>query len=221
MLTGGAGGRAMSGAFEEVFGIANAFAGVPMDGRTDAWLLARAIDAHGVTASPGALARFHRAYPAHLQAELGRAGPRRKIMPGVRPLLRRLAPAMHVFLALLTGNTEAGARLKLEHFDLWRFFSCGAFGDRDVDRNLLLPAALARVQACGGPIVPASQVIVIGDTPLDVACAFASGARAIAVATGGHDARELRAAGADVVFETLEDTGAVVSAIAHLTAAAV
>ena len=100
--------------------------------------------------------------------------------------------------------------MKLEHFDLWRYFRCGAFGDGAADRNGLVPKALARVAACGGPAFASSDAVVIGDTPLDVACAKAGGARLIAVATGYHSVDELRAAGADVVFEDLRETGAVV-----------
>ena len=134
-------------------------------------------------------------------------------MPGVRPLLDVLADRPDIYLALLTGNYEDAARVKLEHFDLWRFFPCGAFGDDAPHRNGLLPKALARIRACGGPVVPASDVVVIGDTPLDVACAAASGARSIAVATGGYDVASLRAAGADVVFEDLSDIDAVLEAL--------
>src|SRR5262249_24604783 len=117
-------------------------------------------------------------------------------------------------LALLTGNFEHAARMKLEYFDLWRYFRGGAFGDDAVDRNPLLPRAVAHVERCGGPSVPGSETIVVGDTPLDAACARAPGARSIAVATGHHRADELRASGADVVFENLADTDAVLSALA-------
>ena len=64
-------------------------------------------------------------------------------MPGVRDLLDALAERDDVYLALLTGNYEAGAQLKLEHFDLWRYFRCGAFGDGAADRNGLVPKALS------------------------------------------------------------------------------
>jgi phosphoglycolate phosphatase len=138
--------------------------------------------------------------------------PRFGIMPGVRELLDALAPRDDVFLALLTGNYEAGARLKLEHFDLWRYFRCGAFGDNAPDRNRLMPRALARVEACGVPFV-AADAVVIGDTPLDIACARAGGARSIGVATGSHSVDDLRNADADDVFEDLSDTEAVLRAV--------
>ena len=92
-------------------------------------------------------------------------------------------------------------------------FACGAFGDDAPDRNQLLPRALAQVAACGGPSVPAERIVVIGDTPLDVAVAKARGARSIAVATGSHGVDDLHASGADVVFENLSDTAAVLAAL--------
>jgi phosphoglycolate phosphatase-like HAD superfamily hydrolase len=134
-------------------------------------------------------------------------------MPGVRPLLDHLSARDDVQLALLTGNFEAGARVKLEYFDLWRYFPCGAYGDGAYERNGLLAKAMDRVRACGGPDVPASDVVIVGDTPLDVAVALAGGARSLAVATGGHDVRSLGEAGADVVLEDLGDLAAVLDAI--------
>ena len=203
----------MSLAFEEIFSIADAFLGIPMAGRTDAWILADAAAAHGIPQDSPGLARFPDVYIRHLATEILNKGPRYGIMPGIPSLLDALADRDDVYLALLTGNYEAGARLKLEHFDLWRYFPCGAFGDGAADRNGLVPKALARVSEFGGPVFAASDAIVIGDTPLDVACAKAGGARSIAVATGNHTVDELRGAGADVVFEDLSDTQAVLTEI--------
>jgi phosphoglycolate phosphatase-like HAD superfamily hydrolase len=211
VLTGGAGGRAMSRAFEDLYGVANGFEGVPFNGRTDAWILSRAAAAHGI---PGnALARFKPLYLEYLADELHKPGPRKGVMPGVGPLLDALSRREDVFVALLTGNFEEGARLKLAHFDLWRYFACGAFGDTTHDRNGLLPDALARVLACGGPHVAPADVVIVGDTPLDVGVALAGGARSVAVATGSHTTDELRASGADVVFEDLSDLEAVLTAL--------
>ena len=204
----------MSLAFEELFAIPNAFQGIPMAGRTDAWILADAAAVHGIPEAAPGLARFPDVYLRHLATQLDQPSALRKgLMPGVRELLDALAPRTDVYLALLTGNYEAGARLKLEYFDLWRYFACGAFGDDAPHRNILVPKALMRVAACGGPSFSAADAIVIGDTPLDVGCAAAVGARSLAVATGHHSVEELRAAGADVVMEDLSDTGEVVRLI--------
>ena len=201
----------MTRAFDDLFAVPDAFRDISMPGRTDSWILSDAAAAHGI--APAELARFRDAYLPHLVRELDQPGGRKGVMPGVRALLDALADRPDVYLALLTGNYEVAARVKLEYFDLWRYFRCGAFGDDAPDRNGLLPKALARVAACGGPTVPASAAVVIGDTPLDIACAAASGARSIAVATGGYDVGALRAAGADVVFEDLSDTDAVLRAL--------
>ena len=197
----------MSRAFEDVFAVGNAFQSVPMAGRTDAWILNDASAAHGIPPDSPDLDRFRSAYVRHLAAEIDKPGVNRKgLMPGVRELLDTLAPRDDVFLALLTGNYEAGARLKLEYFDLWKYFSCGAFGDAAPHRNVLVPKALARVEACEGLTFAAADAIVIGDTPLDVGCAAHVGARSLAVATGSHSIEELRQAGADHVLQDLSDT---------------
>jgi phosphoglycolate phosphatase-like HAD superfamily hydrolase len=211
VLTGGAGGRAMTRAFEELYGVGNAFEGVPFNGRTDAWILSRAAAAHGI--DDEAIARFKPLYLDYLAEELHRPGPRKGVMPGVGPLLDELARRDDVYLALLTGNFERGASLKLEYFDLWRYFTCGAFGDTTHDRNGLLAQALARIEVCGGPQVAPADVVIIGDTPLDVGVAIAGGTRSMAVATGSHTTDELRASGADVVFQDLSDLEAVLAAV--------
>ena len=203
----------MTQAFWELFSVDDAFRDIPLPGRTDSWILSDAAAAHGIALDSPDLARFPDIYLRHLATELDRPGPRKGVMPGVRALLDTLEARDDVYLALLTGNYEAAARLKLEHFDLWRYFTCGAFGDAAPDRNGLLPKAVARIAACGGPSIEATEAVVIGDTPLDVACAAAAGARSIAVATGNYSVDELRASGADVVFEDLSDTRAVLAAI--------
>jgi phosphoglycolate phosphatase len=201
----------MSLAFEDVFAVANAFQGIAMAGRTDAWILNDAATAHGVSPDASDLHRFQDRYLHHLAIELEKPGVARKgLMPGVRELLDALAPRDDAYIALLTGNYEAGARLKLEYFDLWKYFPCGAFGDAAPHRNVLVPKALTAVAACGGPVFNAADAIVIGDTPLDVGCAAHVGARSLAVATGSHSVEELRAAGADAVLKDLSDTEEVV-----------
>jgi phosphoglycolate phosphatase len=203
----------MSRAFEELFGFPDALRGVQFQGRTDASIVSDALAAHRLPRDSPLLSRFPDVYLRYLAHELVQPGPRKGILPGVRELLDALSGRDDVYVALLTGNYEAAAQVKLEYFDLWRYFPCGAFGDDAPDRNGLLPKAVARVAACGGPSVAAADAVVIGDTPLDVACAQAGGARSIAVATGSHSVEELRAAAADVVFEDLARTADVLAAI--------
>ena len=201
----------MSRAFEELYGVRDAFIGVPFNGRTDAWIISQTAQNHGIDIS--ALAAFKPLYLEYLANELKEPGPRKGIMPGVRPLLDALSSRDDVFLALLTGNFAEGARIKLEYFDLWHYFTCGAFGDVLHERNHLLADALTQVTACSGLPADPAHTIIIGDTPLDVGVARFGGARSIAVATGGHTSDELRACGADVVFEDLSDLEKVLAAV--------
>jgi phosphoglycolate phosphatase-like HAD superfamily hydrolase len=213
ILTGGAGVRAMSRAFEEVFAVRDAFRGIPVPGRTDTWILSNAAAAHGLSSETERLASFRDVYLGHLGRELQEPGPRKGVMPGVLPLLEALEQRDDAYLALLTGNYEEAARAKLAYFDLWQYFRCGAFGDDAPDRNRLVARAMAKIRECGGPVVEPGDVVVIGDTPLDVACAAASGARSVAVATGGFDVQALRDAGADVVLQDFSDTREVLRAL--------
>jgi phosphoglycolate phosphatase len=215
VLTGGAGARAMAYAFNELFGVASAFQTIAMAGRTDPAILSDALAAHGIRADDPRVDHYRDAYFRHLAAQIPNvpAGSRYGVMPGVRRLLDALVARGDTGLALLTGNYEPSARMKLEHFDLWRYFRCGAFGDEAADRNGLFHTAVARIVDCGGPTVDPGQVVIVGDTPHDVAVATAAGARSVAVATGSYSVDALRAAGADVVFADLSDTSAVIAAL--------
>ncbi len=208
VLTGGAGGRAMTRAFEDLFQIADAFRGIPMPGRTDLVILTDAAARAGIALDPPRLTHFRERYCTYLSDEILIGGPRKGVMPGVRPLLDALQHRGDVILALLTGNYESAARIKLEHFDLWRHFTGGAYGDEGPDRNALVPVALRRIAALNAPPAEPASVVVIGDTPLDIACARSAGARAIAVATGSHSVDERAACQPDAVLPDLADTTA-------------
>jgi phosphoglycolate phosphatase len=204
VLTGGAGLRAMNRACSEVVGHADGLAGIPLAGRTDRMILADVVRRVDRELDEDLLAHLRQRYVANLADEIQHPGKGVKaVMPGIRELLDTLAGRDDVFVGLLTGNFEAGARIKLEHFDLWRYFTCGAFADDAADRNALVPFALERARACGLPDLGAEHILVIGDTPHDIACAHAVGAVGVGVATGGFTADELRESGADVVFEDL------------------
>jgi phosphoglycolate phosphatase len=220
VLTGGAGLRAMARAFNDVFGVTDAASHIQMAGRTDAWIVSQLTAEHAVPAGEADRTRFRDAYLRHLSIELDepRPGSRKGIMPGIRPLMAAVTAREDLHPALLTGNYQLAARAKLEYFDLWRHFRGGAFGDTALDRNSLMREAMASFLAHGGPDVPSAHAIVIGDTPLDVACAASAGARSIAVATGNFSSADLRAAGGDVVFEDLADTAAVLAAMDRLGA---
>ena len=215
VLTGGAGIRAMNRACEELVGHRQALANVPVAGRTDRIILTDVLRQAGQSPDDGLLDWLRDRYVEYLREEiehpgrtqnfesLGARGGVKAIMPGIRELLDALARRDDVFLGLLTGNFHAGARIKLEHFDLWRYFRCGAFGDDSADRNDLVPFAVRRAKECGVPELSPEHILVVGDTPHDIACARAVGAVPVAVATGGFTAVQLREHGADVVFQDL------------------
>lgn len=203
----------MSYACQELFGGTNGIGNVPMAGRTDCWIVRQIAAARGVPSDGQTVERFRATYLSRLAIEITEPHPQKSVMPGVHALLETLAARDDAYLALLTGNFEEGARAKLEYFGLWRYFKCGAFGDDIVDRNALLPVALARVAACCGPVVDPASVVVVGDTPLDVAVAISGGARSVAVATGGYDVDALWASGADVVMPDLSDLPAALQAL--------
>jgi phosphoglycolate phosphatase-like HAD superfamily hydrolase len=211
VLTGGAGLRAMNRACVDLVGHDNALDGVPVAGRTDWIILDDALRLNGKTLDGSLLDELRRRYVDHLKEEIELPGKGVKaVMPGIRELLDRLHERHDVGLGLVTGNFAESARIKLEHFDLWNYFRCGAFGDDASDRNQLVPIAIERARACGVADAQAADVLVVGDTPHDVACALAVGATPIGVATGSYSIDQLRAAGADRVFEDLRDTAAFV-----------
>jgi phosphoglycolate phosphatase len=209
VLTGRAGLRAMNRACEALIGERNALDGIPVAGRTDWIILHDALRRIGRDLDDHLFAALRDGYVELLREEIALPGEGVKaVMPGIRALLEDLHGRPDVFLALLTGNFEETARIKLEHFDLWRYFRCGAYGGDAADRNALVPFAVERACRAGLSAIPAGDVFVIGDTPHDVACALAAGATPVGVATGTFSVEELRASGAEIVFEDLSDTAA-------------
>jgi phosphoglycolate phosphatase-like HAD superfamily hydrolase len=215
VLTGRAGVRAMAATFEALWGVPDAFEGVSMGGRTDSWLVSNALTRWGLPDSPDNHARFRDGYLPRLADEIRQPGTGQKgVMPGVRDLLDAAGARPHLHLALLTGNYREAAEIKLRYFDLWHYFAFGAYSDDAADRNHLVPIARERAMAHGIPDTARARVVVIGDTPHDVACAAAGGARSIGVATGGHSREELAQAGADIALDDLSDTAHVLRLLA-------
>jgi phosphoglycolate phosphatase-like HAD superfamily hydrolase len=214
VLTGGAGMLALNRVIAAELGVAGGLEGIPVAGRTDRAIIADVLarhDRHDLI-DDRVLEGFCGDYYRYLEEELARDLPGKRVLPGVNALLETLAARPDVELALLTGNLEEGARLKLAHFDLWRYFPWGAFGGDTTDRNALFPVALARARERGLEPRP-EDVFVIGDTPHDVACARSGGARAIAVATGPYPVEALAATGADLVLPDLSDARPVLEII--------
>jgi phosphoglycolate phosphatase-like HAD superfamily hydrolase len=201
--TGGAGKAAMEGALGAAFGVAELRDEVPYSGRTDVAIGRDLLRVHGIEPTPSNQLKLREAYLTHLPGSLQAKGG--TVCPGVPELLRAIAGKPGVVLGLLTGNVRAGARTKLGHFGLWDYFACGGFGDEHFDRDDVARSALQAVRTHLGGEVNPSDVWVIGDTPLDVSCARAIGANAVAVATGWHPLDELAGCAPDLIFDDLSD----------------
>jgi phosphoglycolate phosphatase-like HAD superfamily hydrolase len=198
--SGEAGSRSLNLAFRELFSIMHAFHGISMAGKTDTEIMREGMLKHGISVD-GNLNVVICTYIKHLRREINNE--RRHIKPGIYKLLEKLSLTRDVFLGLLTGNIEHGARIKLEPFDLNKYFPTGSFGSDDEDRNKLLPIALRRFEDRCQSKIGVDKCIIIGDTPRDVRCAKIYGAMSIGVATGPYSIGELREAGADYVIKDL------------------
>jgi phosphoglycolate phosphatase-like HAD superfamily hydrolase len=214
LTASGAGRNAMHRAFLDVYGTAGPIETYDFRGKTDLVILRDLLAAAGLAAAAVAAgqAAFFDRYLEHLAADLG-DGSRVKLFPGVARLVEALAAEPRCVVGLLTGNVEGGARLKLQPTGLWPHFRLGAYGSDDADRTRLPAVAAARAAALVGRPFRGADLVVLGDTPLDVACARAFGAAAIAVATGWHAAADLEACQPDHVFPDLSDTERVLAAI--------
>ncbi len=214
VLTGGAGSRAMTRAFAQTHGLEDALRKVDLAGRTDRIIMRDALTHAGLPHEDVDVDAFRSAYCAALREEITQAGTgRRGLLPGVRPLLDALAGREDVRLALLTGNFRASAEIKLAQFDVWRYFTWGAFADDAIERDDLIAVAHARHETEHGHVIAPDSVVVIGDTPHDIRCARAGGAKAVAVATGNYDLASLERHRPDALFADLTDTPAVLAAL--------
>jgi phosphoglycolate phosphatase-like HAD superfamily hydrolase len=206
--TDGGGRAAMEDAFEREFGVAKATQGMLFDGRTDRGIFFDCLERHGL-GGEGVELRYQRLRDLYLELMPGWL--ERKggiVLPGVPELLESLAGGEAV-VGLATGNLRRGAEHKLRYFGLWEHFSGGGFGDSHVVRTELVREGIAELVDRHCLEAGACEVIVLGDTPLDVEAAHGAGARAFGVATGRFSAEELRASGAEFAVDNLSETGRV------------
>src|SRR5216117_4035842 len=209
--SGGAGVHALKSAFRELFGIADDLHDIEIAGMTDSGIVVSILNKHQIPATNENITAFLDSYVHFLSLELPRR--RGKLLPGVLELLDRLKSRHHLVLALLTGNVSRGAQLKLEHYGVWHFFEFGAFADDHRDRNRLGPFARARAKEKHDREFSASEIDVIGDTPRDIACGKALGARTIAVATGRWSRDELAKYQPDFLIDDLSDVETIIDTL--------
>ncbi|MGV3771722.1 MAG: HAD family hydrolase [Verrucomicrobiales bacterium] len=200
--TGGAGVRAFEQTFLTEFGIPEAISGINFSGRTDTSLVRQIFKLHGIEGSEENFKRFFTKYPEWLSHYLPllEGG----VCEGVWEFMKDLqALPQPPLLGLLTGNIKRGAELKLRHFGLWDYFQMGTFADDHEERNEIAVHAHRRGSTHHKRELLGSEVVVIGDTPLDVACGKAIGAKVLAVATGQYSTPQLQQSAPDWVVDDL------------------
>jgi phosphoglycolate phosphatase-like HAD superfamily hydrolase len=206
--SGGAGEKALTRALRDRFGLEETLANIEIAGKTDIWIAHRIFEAHGIEPHPENVGRFLEGYLGHLKGELALNDGR--LLPGFPRILEALSRLPNVAIGLLTGNLRRGAELKLKHYGVMEHFAFGAFADDSHDRNKLGPFARERAREAHGVDFAPGDIYIIGDTPHDIACAKAIGARGVGVATGRYPRAALEAAGADFVFDDLSDVERVI-----------
>jgi phosphoglycolate phosphatase-like HAD superfamily hydrolase len=203
---GGAGRRAINRAFAAHTGREDVFRDFSFNGMTDPGIVREGLGMVGRPCEPALMAAILDTYLVALADEVPRASAYR-VHPGVERVLDEVAGRDSVAVGLGTGNLREGARLKLTHAGLFRHFAFGGFGCDHEERAELLRIGAARGAERLGVPPAGCRVVVIGDTPRDVAAALALGAEPIGVGTSSFTPDALRAAGASHAFLDLAAPG--------------
>lgn len=214
--TAGHGRDAFGEAFLAVSGREADLAAVDMAGRTDHMIAMAVLEGGGVAGGERHMERMFEELARALEARRDRIAAEGHAMPGVREALEAISELPGVTQSLLTGNIEVNAAVKLSAFGLDRLvdLEIGGYGsDPHRTRSDLVAVARGKVERLRGAHVRAADVVLIGDTPLDVEAARAAGARAVAVASGPYGVAELRATEPDAVLDGLRDLPTALRAI--------
>jgi phosphoglycolate phosphatase-like HAD superfamily hydrolase len=199
--SGGAGKVALHEALRSHFGVHDVIDRVNFAGRTDPGIGVDLLRLHQLEPSAENLQKLEAAYLGHLPGALQTH--QGEVLPGVVRWLDRFREAGRP-LGLLTGNIRRGAEIKLRHFGLWDYFNFGGFGDGHHDRDDVARHCVQETRKHFNQGLEEAEWWVIGDTPLDVKCARAIGARCVGVLTGWHTREEMLASGVDYLFDHLE-----------------
>lgn len=210
----GAGRSALQAALLKTYGTAGEIDAYDFRGKTDPCIIFDLMRGAGVgdDAIEAGMSACFDAYTVELDRQIG-DGSRVVVLPGIADVVRALSARDDALVGLLTGNIEAGARVKLRSTGLFPLFRVGAFGSDSMDRRKLPAVACQRATRIVGRAFPFERVTIIGDTPLDVDCARACGAVAVAVATGFHPHAELAACAPDLLFTDFSDVPAALAAL--------
>ena len=205
-------------AMRDVFGVDVSIRRIRPDGKTDPLIVQELLALGGVEpeVDTASLARFHERLAAHLAAAIAAGTTRVDALPGVRRLLELVAGDDRFALAVLTGNLEAAAELKLRAAGLEAFFPVGAFGSDHAQRHELPAFARTRHHERSGRDVPLGDCVIIGDTPRDHAAAVRNGMDSVLVASGRVPLEELAALRPAAAFGDWSDADAIHGALARL-----
>ena len=203
--TGGAGKDSMEKALYKVFNIKNGLDSIPMMGRTDPLILKDAVAKHGIVWNRENENKLKEVYFKIIEKEIIKPRKGQRVLPGIEQALKLLSGEKHIYLGLLTGNYRTSAYVKINRFDLGKYFPFGAFADDSPDRNKLGRFAMERFVAKYGITISSSNVFIIGDTPHDIACALPYNFKTVAVATGIHSFEKLKEHNPDFVFRDFRD----------------
>ncbi len=204
--TGGAGLRALDRACFQLFGIQNAMQGISPHGKTDP-AIAREILRVRLERNPselnGDIQSILEGYLFFLKEEVQTSHTYR-VLPGINSLLDEMSLRDDVILGLATGNVESGAHIKLDRGNLNRYFEFGGFGSDSEDRSELVRKAADKAAIRHGGGIPASDIFVIGDTPLDIDAGKRAGFKTVGVATGSYSIEQLLDSGATFAVADFE-----------------
>ncbi len=207
ITTGGVGRRALEIAFERRYGRRDACS-FPLDGMTDKLIVRLGLETIGVRPEPDAVDQLLDEYVEVLRGEVARADDASYRLHVGMDAAIAAAQAAGCALGLGTGNVREGARVKLERVGVFQHFSFGGFGCDAEERALVIRRGAERGAEKLGLPVSECRVVVIGDTPKDVAAAQAVGAESIGVGTGSFSPQALLASGATHAFDDLGSAGA-------------
>ena len=213
LVRGGPAKKAFELAMELVFGTAGPIDGHDFSGKTDPQIARELLHLEGLEDQQieEGLDRLWQEYLGELEPRLNKMP--MTVLPGVRSLLDHLEGAEDVALGLLTGNIVDGAAMKLDSVGLKDYFQVGGYGSDSEVREDLPAVAMGRASRIWGKDFPAQSVVVVGDTPRDVACGKYGGTKTVAVATGRFDAERLAATNPDHVLDDLADLSESVRAL--------
>ena len=214
LMTGGPAKNAFCGAMIDTFGTVGNVEEVSFGGKTDPQIareLLVGID-YSVDLIEERFPSLWHSYTERLADELTQCP--MQVLPGVHELLNILKRMADIGVGLLTGNIARGAQLKLDSAGLTEHFVLGSYGSDHEEREHLSRIALQRARDMWNPALCPEHTVVIGDTPRDVDCGLAIGARTLAVATGSFSSSQLAKAGANRVVIDLTDTDEIVSYLA-------